>query len=166
MISRKLGVESKFYSRIEESKTRKGIKTISLVMGATLLIGVGLSLLLYFLANRDNYLIFEILLCLVFSIFLCLLFFEGTYFLAPKIGKLSLIKEIRKTTTSIYKVEGYEIDNVSIFVHENEFVSFKFTYEGKSKSFYIEKSIVPNIQDKKIIEARIQNRYVTSIKYE
>lgn len=159
-------MESKFYSQLEERKIRKGIKIDSLVMGTALLMGIGLSLLLYFSADRDNYVIFEILLCVVFSLFLCLLFFEGTYFLAPKIGKLSLIKEIRKTSTSIYKVEEYEIDNVSIFVHENEFVSFKFTYEGKGKSFYIEKSVVANIQDKKIIEARIQNRYVTSIKYE
>ena len=96
----------------------------------------------------------------------CSLFFIGTYYLAPLIGKLSLIKEIRKVSISTYQIESFEIEDISIFVHEIEFVTFKVVSEGKTKSFYIERRLIPCIENKKIVEARIQNRYVTSIKYE
>lgn len=159
-------MESKFYSQEEEIKVRGRIKLVSMIAGIVFLLGIGISLLFYFLANRSNYVVYEVLLCIFFSLFLCVLFFIGTYYLAPLIGKLSLIKEIRKVSISTYQIESFEIEDISIFVHEVEFVTFKIVSEGKTKSFYIEKRLIPCIENKKIVEARIQNRYVTSIKYE
>lgn len=159
-------MESKFYSLEEENKVRSKIKLISIIMGIVFLLGIGISLLFYFLADRSNYVVYEVLLCIFFSLFLCALFFIGTYCLAPLVGKLSLIKEIRKVSTSTYRIESFEIEDISIFVHEVELVTFKAVSEGKTKSFYIEKRLISFIKNKKIVEARIQNRYVTSIKYE
>ncbi len=144
-------MEKRFYGKKEEARVASLLRKYLIVFFTILLVGLGITLLVYFLTNRANYIFTEVFLCVFFFVYLSSLLFVGFYFLMPLIGRRAFLKSLRNVPLKKEELTSFEPSAYSLYAHELEFAELSVTNGEAKKIFLVERTKLDELKGAKRI---------------